>query len=355
MQLYDLIVLDYDLQYQRMWWAGCLLTLIGLVIGYRKQGIRASFLFPSKRLHSLKKTWRSRFVHTPFFFRTFGILALLFALARPQVPQEETADVEGIDIVVAFDLSGSMASVDVSEEELIQLQNQGKTPPDRFKVATDVLKQFIQSRQHDRVSLVVFGKEAFLQFPLTLDYGVMLKILDQMELGDIDGSATVIGNALAMSLARLKESEAKTKLIILLTDGEDNGSNISPTQLAEEAQKRKIPVFPILVGTDGQSWQPSDFIDPFSRQRRYQPVENAVNPALLKKIAKMTQGNFYRATDQESLEEDFQDILDTFEKSRLVDYAVAERTELFPYFIWFALGCLFIELLLSQVVVRRFP
>jgi Ca-activated chloride channel family protein len=203
--------------------------------------------------------------------------------------------------------------------------------------------------------LVVFGKDAFLQFPLTLDYGVMLKILDQMELGDIDGSATVIGNALAMSLARLKESEAKTKLIILLTDGEDNGSNISPMQLAEEAQKREVSVFPILVGTDGQSWQPTEFADPFTGQRKYQPVENAVNPALLEKIAQMTKGIFYRATDQASLEEDFQDILNTFEKSRLVDYAVAERTEIFPYFIWFSLMCILLELILSQVIVRRFP
>ena len=351
----DLIFLDYDAQYQTLWGVGFFITIIGLLFGYRQQGIRASLLFPSKRLKGLKKGWRARCAQAPFFMRSLAILALLIALGRPQVPQEETADVEGIDIVVAFDLSGSMASVDLSEEELIQIQNDGKTPPNRFKVATDVLKQFIQSRQHDRVSLVVFGKEAFLQFPLTLDYGVMLKILDQMELGDIDGSATVIGNALAMSLARLKESEAKTKLIILLTDGEDNGSNISPMQLAEEAQKREISVFPILVGTDGQSWQPTEFVDPFSGQPKYQPVENAVNPSLLEKIAETTKGNFYRATDKASLEEDFQDILDTFEKSRLVDYAVAERTEVFPYFIWFALLCALLELILSQVIVRRFP
>jgi Ca-activated chloride channel family protein len=352
---FDLIFLDYELQYQTLWYVGALLTLIGLVFGYHRHGIRASFLFPNKRLKGLKKGWRVRCAQAPFFLRLFALIALLIALGRPQVPQEETADVEGIDIVVAFDLSGSMASVDLSEEELIQIQNEGETPPNRFKVATDVLKQFIQSRQHDRVSLVVFGKDAFLQFPLTLDYGVMLKILDQMELGDIDGSATVIGNALAMSLARLKESEAKTKLIILLTDGEDNGSNISPMQLAEEAQKREVSVFPILVGTDGQSWQPTEFADPFTGQRKYQPVENAVNPALLEKIAQTTKGTFYRATDQASLEEDFQDILNTFEKSRLVDYAVAERTEIFPYFIWFSLMCILLELILSQVIVRRFP
>jgi Ca-activated chloride channel family protein len=279
----------------------------------------------------------------------------LLALARPQVPQEETAEVEGIDIVVAFDMSGSMTAVDLSAEDLVELQNKGETPKDRFKIATDVLKDFIQSRRYDRVSLVVFGKEAFLQFPLTLDYGVMLKILDQMALGDIDGAGTAIGNALAMSLARLQESEAKSKLIILLTDGEDNGSNISPRELAEEAKRRGVPIFPILVGTDDQSWQPSDVVDVFTGQRRYQRVDNPVNPTLLKEIAKVTEGEFYRASDPESLRRDLHDILDTFEKSRLVDYAVAERTEVAPWLIWGALALLLLELTLSQLVVRRFP
>ena len=187
------------------------------------------------------------------------------------------------------------------------------------------------------------------------DYGVMLKILDQMELGDVNGEGTAIGNALAMSLARLQESEAKSRLIILLTDGEDRGSNVAPRQVAELAKNKKVPVFPILVGSEAQSWQPSNMVDIYTGQRSYQAVENQVNPGLLKEIAKTTSGQYYRATDSESLSNDFQDILDSFEKSRLVDYAVAERTELFPYFIWAALCTLLIELFLSTIILRRYP
>jgi Ca-activated chloride channel family protein len=271
------------------------------------------------------------------------------------VTQEEGAEVEGIDIVIAMDVSGSMSAVDMSQEELINLQNSGEEIPDRFKIAVQVIKDFISSRQYDRVSLVVFGKEAFLQFPLTLDYGVMLNILDQMELGDVSGQGTAIGNALAMSLSRLQESEATSKLVILLTDGEDRGSNVAPRQVAELARDRKIPVFPILVGSEEQSWMPTNRVDRFSGQRGYDPVNSQVNPELLKDIAKVTQGHFYRASDSESLSNDFRDILDSFEKSRLIDYAVADRVELFPYLVWAALVSLMLELLLSTVVFRRYP
>ena len=352
-----MIWLDYDQTYRLIYGVGVAISLALMVWGWRKRGYRAGLVFPAARLqgYGVTKSWRARLANAPWFARCLAITCVLIALARPQIPQEETAEVEGIDIVVAFDLSGSMSSVDLSDEEMIELHNQGKEPQNRFNIATDVLKDFIQSRQYDRVSLVVFGKESFLQFPLTLDYGVMLKILDQMQIGDINGSGTAIGNALAMSLARLQESEAKSKLIILLTDGEDNGSNISPRELADEAKRREIPIFPILVGTDDQSWSPTDMVDISTGLRRYQKVDHPVNPALLKEIAKVTEGNFYRAADPDSLKEDFQDILNAFEKSRLVDYAVAERVELFPHFTWLALFFLCLELCLSQVALRRYP
>lgn len=350
-----MIWLDYDPPYQAAWLAGALLSLALCALAWRRRGVRPGLLFPATRLKGLRPSWRARLAHAPFVLRTLAVALAVAALARPQVPQEETAEVEGIDIVVAFDMSGSMTTVDISAEELVALQNEGKSPKDRFEIATAVLKGFIESRRYDRVSLVVFGKEAFLQFPLTLDYGVMLKVLDGLRLGDIDGAGTAIGNALAMCLARLQESEAKSKLVILLTDGEDNGSNIAPRELAQEAKRRGVPVFPILVGTDDQSWQPSDTVDVFTGQRRYQRVDNPVNPKLLKEIAELTGGRFYRASDPDSLRDDLHDILDAFEKSRLVDYAVAERTELFPWLVWGALAALLLELLLSNLALRRFP
>lgn len=350
-----MIWLDYEFSYQMAWWTTLVVLTLSMLWALKKRTIRGGFTFPAARLKGLQPSLRTRLAYAPQYIRVFIIAFGLLALARPQLPQEESADVEGIDIIVALDMSGSMIAVDISAQELTELQNQGKEPANRFQIAIKVLKDFIQSRQYDRVSLVIFGKEAFLQFPLTLDYGVMLKILDQMDLGDIDGNATVIGNALAMSLSRLKESDAKSKLVILLTDGEDNGSNISPRELAEEAKRRQVPVFPILVGTHDQSWEPTNLVDTMTGQRRYQRVDNPVNPTLLKEIAQTTSGEFYRATDTESLQKNLHDILDSFEKSRLVDYAVAERTEAAPWLIWMALALLVIELILSQVVVRRFP
>lgn len=312
--------------------------------------------FPTqRRMRGLDPGWKARYVHAPLVLRALAIVCALVAFTRPQLTEAETAEVEGIDIVVAFDFSGSMAMVDISDEDLRQLQARGQDPQNRFVVATDVLRQFIESREHDRISLVAFGKQAFLMFPLTLDYSVMLRILDQMALDDIDGSATAIGNALAMSLARLKNSKAKTQLIILLTDGEDNGSNVSPLEMAKEAARRGVHVFPILVGTDDQSRQPTGMQDIFTGLPVYRKVESPVNADLLEKIATVTNGQFYRATDKKKLESDFQDILDRFEKSRLVDLAAAERTEAVHWMLIPALILLMLEILLSQTILRRFP
>jgi Ca-activated chloride channel family protein len=333
------------------------LSLAALIYGWRSRWRHAPGLrFPARhRMQGVRRGWRAHLAHAPFMVRSVAVLLVLFAVSRPQLTAEETAEVEGIDIVVAFDMSGSMAQVDVSDEALVMLQNKGEEPRDRFSNAVDVLREFVRSRRYDRVSLVIFGKEAFLQFPLTLDYGVMLNILDRMSLGDIDGSGTAIGNALAMSVARLRESEAKTQLVILITDGEDNGSQVSPTEMATEAAQRGIKVFPILVGNEEQTRQPTEMVDVFSGQKVYQKVDNRINPTLLKEIAEIASGRFYRATDREQLANDFHDILDEFEKSRLVDYAAAEKTEIYHWFLIPGLLLLGLEVLLSQTILRRYP
>lgn len=349
---------DYPVWLQVAWWALAAFTVFALARAWLRIAARTPGLrFPARRrVEGLKRGLRARLVHLPLVLRSVSLPLMVFALSRPQVAREDTAEVEGIDIVVAFDVSGSMATVDITDEDLVKLQNQGREPKDRFTTATEVVRDFIKSRKYDRVSLVVFGKQAFLQFPLTLDYGVMLDILDRMALGDVDGGATVIGNALAMSLARLRDSTAKTRLVILLTDGEDNGSNVSPVEMAKEAKERGIKVFPILVGTEDQSRQPvGDMVDAFTGHRIYKKVDNKVNPKLLEDIAELADGKFYRAGDKEKLARDFLDILDRFEKSRLVDYAAADRVELFRWFLFPALLLLLLEVLLSQTVLRRFP
>lgn len=348
---------DYELGARVAFWVLVALTAVGAIHGWRRRwGHAPGLRFPAReRLAGVRRGLRARLVHLPLLLR-FGALALaLVALTRPQLPEAETAEVEGIDIVVAFDMSGSMQSIDISDADLVALRNANEEPRDRFTAAVEVLRQFIQSRQYDRVSLVVFGKDAFLQFPLTLDYGVMLDILDRMQLGDIDGSGTAIGNALAMSLARLRDSEAKTRLVILITDGEDNGSRVSPLQMAAEAAERGVKVFTILVGSEDQTRQPTDAVDLFTGQRIYRKVDNDVNPALLQQIAEKGGGRFYRSTNEAELAEDFHDILDEFEKSRLVDYAAADREEKALAFLLPALALLLLEIFLSQTVLRRFP
>ncbi len=342
-------------------WLGFTLLLVALVfvggrtlsrLGVDVPGMR----FPVRpRLNGVSPGWRARLSHLPTYLRFAALILLFVALLRPQLAQTETADVEGIDIVVAFDLSGSMSSVDVSDDSLVRLQNAGLEPKNRFVSAIETLTSFIESRRYDRVGLVAFGKEAFLMFPLTLDYGVMLNILKSMSLNDIDGSATAIGNALAMSIARLQESQAKSKIIILLTDGDDNGSNVAPMEMAREAEKRGVKVFTILVGSEGQSRQPTQMTDFVTGRRMYQRIDTPVNPKLLEDIAVTTGASFYRATDPESLTRDFQDLLDGLEKSRLVDHAAAERTEVFHLFALPALFLLLLEIALSQTILRRFP
>lgn len=348
---------DAPIQAQIAWWFTVVLSIaMGGSAWLGRWRRTPAMRFPTEhRLKDVKPGLRARIVHLPILLRILAVAGILMAIARPQLTEAETAEVEGIDIVVAFDMSGSMEQVDIAEDKLVQLQNDGKEPTNRFNSAVEVLRNFVKSRQYDRVSLVVFGKEAFLQFPLTLDYGVMLNILDRMSLGDIDGSGTAIGNALAMSVARFKDSTATTQLIILITDGEDNGSKISPSEMAKVAAERNIRVFPILVGSEDQTWRPSKMVDIFTNQRRYEKVASQVKPELLEEIAKTANGRFYRSTDKEKLAKDFHDILNEFEKSRLVDYAAAEKTELFHFFLWPALALLFLELLLTQTILRRFP
>ena len=332
---------------------GIFLYSVGLVIAKRWRR-RPALRFPAReRLGTTRNGFKTRLAGLPFLIRVCALVALLIGLARPQKIEAETAEVEGIDIVVAFDMSGSMAYLDYTREEIVALRNAQKNLRDRFTDGIDVLRRFIKSRKYDRVSLVVFGKEAFLQFPLTLDYGVMLNILNVMKLDDIDGQGTAIGDALGKSLARLRSSETKTKLVILITDGEDNGSKVSPIEMAKTAAELDVPVFPILVGKEGETMAPVR--DQSGALADVRPIRDNVNPQLLKEIAEITKGRFYRATDRAQLEKDLHEILDTFEKTRLVDLAAADRTDLFPWLLWFGLALLLGEVFLSQTWLRRFP
>lgn len=227
---------------------------------------------------------------------------LTLALAGPFVKGEpDPASSEGIDIVIGLDISGSMRAADFR-------------PKDRLFVAKDVIKTHVLSRVRDRVGLVVFAGEAFTQAPLTHDKALLSSVLDGIRTGVIkDGTA--IGDGLALSLSRLESSKAKTRVVILLTDGDNNSGQFAPETAMSMAKDLGVKVFPILVGKGGRVPFP-DGVDIFGAPR-FVTVDMPVNPALLKNIAKATGGTFFQATDKKSLETSFQTILEALDKSQL--------------------------------------
>lgn len=276
--------------------------------------------------------------------QAFGALALLLvagALARPQARTAKARDVavEGIDIVVSLDLSTSMRAADFK-------------PKNRFYVAKEVLQEFIESRPSDRLGLVVFAAEAYTQCPLTLDHSVLHNIVEQLRLGVME-DGTAIGDGIATALNRLRESDAKSKVVILITDGDNNSGSLSPMQAAALAKQLGIKVFTIMVGRGGKVPYPAE--DAFGRTS-YVEMDIPTNPELLKQVAQEAGGTFTMATDRESLRQGLQDILDSLEKTKLFESgAFARHDELFWLLLWPALGLALLDLTLRATRLRSFP
>jgi Ca-activated chloride channel family protein len=233
---------------------------------------------------------------------SMAAVLLAVAVAGPVVPGEpDPAMTEGIDIVVALDVSGSMRAADFR-------------PQDRLFVAKEVIAQHVLSRLRDRVALVVFAGEAFTQTPLTHDRALVKTVLDGVRTGVIQ-DGTAIGDGLALAVARLETSKARTRTVILLTDGDNNAGELAPETATDLAKETGVKVFPILVGKGGRVPFP-DGVDIFG-QPRFITVEMPVNPALLKTIAQATGGSFFQATDKQSLETSFRKILESLDRSAL--------------------------------------
>lgn len=362
-------VADFD--YANPWAFWFLLALPALALfefwpGRSRHGAMAFTRASAFGRGGLSRGWRVYLVPVPRALRLAALALLILAMARPQISESEEARVEGIDIYLVLDMSGSMQAVDMTLAEVEQLRALGDTPSNRFENAKTVLRDFIASRRErcksppegaharcDRIGMVVFGRDAFLEFPLTLDYSTILTLLEKRQLEDIDGSGTAIGNATARAVAGLRHSDAKSKVVVLITDGDRRGGDISPAQAASMAQHFDIKVFPILVGSEGSTLLPGH--DPFSPFSSYQVVEFPVNPALLEKIATMTEGKFYRATDKAALERDLHDILDHFEVTKIEGSVDVSTTERYQPFAWSALAFLVLGSLLELLVIRKFP
>jgi Ca-activated chloride channel homolog len=274
----------------------------------------------------------------PAVLRVLALSLVVAALLGPQSTSPDRVDVEGIDIVICLDMSNSM--------------EEGDLVPDRLSAAKGVIEGFIRRRQTgrvgrgDRIGMVVFGREAYTYAPLTFDYDALRGLVHDLRIGFVDGRGTAIGNALGVALNRLRHSDAKSKVVILLTDGDNNSGNISPPQAARFARTLGVKVYTVLMGQNDDG-------DPFGRRspllRRY-----PVNPKLLEEIAAVTGGSPYLATDTQALETRFHQILEELERSKLKDASVA-RTPLFPWFLWPALGLIGLELLLAFTRLRKFP
>jgi Ca-activated chloride channel family protein len=316
-----------------------------------------SFIFSqTSNLGGVGQSFRTLLRPVP---RILGFLALalcIVALARPQTSDGKELHVEGIDIFLALDMSGSMQAVDMSRRELREHLNKNQRPANRFENAKDVLKNFVDSRKHDRIGMTIFAKNAFLQFPLTLDYRTIQSMLDRLKLGDIDKKGTALGNAIGRATSGLKESDASTKILILITDGNRRGGNIAPMKAAEIASELGIKVFPILVGQSGSTFIPVETRDVFGgREKEYRQTDFPVNPKLLKQIAEKTGGRFYEASDRESLQNNIHDILDQFERDKLDDSSTTNRHEHFPPLLIGALVLLLGQGVIRYAIVRRFP
>ena len=272
-----------------------------------------------------------------------GALALVaVALARPRALEEREAPdaVEGIDLVVALDLSTSMLAADFR-------------PVNRIQVAKEVLTDVLGRRRTDRIGLVVFAGEAYTRCPLTLDYGVLRALVAGLRPGAID-DGTAIGNAIGTAVNRLRESDAKSKAIVLITDGDNNAGQLSPREAAELARVLGVRIFPILVGKGGSVPYPVG--EDLFGGTRYEPRVFPVNPALLEDLARITGGVYANATDKASLEHGVQDALDRMEKSRLTEAGTTRRAhELFPALLEPAFWLCALALLLGLARWRSFP
>ena len=309
---------------------------VGFYLERRRVGTMAF-----SRTHDLAATAQGPFgyfMQLPRACLLVGLGLLAVALARPQRLTTDPAEVEGIDIIIALDVSNSMRETDMV--------------PDRITAAKTVIEHFIARNSSDRIGLVIFGKEAYTQCPLTLDTRAVAGLLNDVRIGLVDGQGTAIGNALGTAVNRLRKSTAKSKVVVLVTDGDDNASKLDPRKAAKFAQTFGVKVFTILMGRDvGEAAVAGQ--DRFGNVIRSMP-KYPVNPKLLEEIAETTGGMPFLATDTESLEKRFQAILEDLDRSKL-KAQTPHYGELYPMLVAPALMLVLLEILLSLTRFRRFP
>lgn len=320
-----------------LWLLVLLVPMAGYYVWRTLQGGAAIQISSVRGVANAPRTVRYYLRHLPFVLRAAAFALLVVALARPQdIEQNVSTNTEGIDIMLTIDVSGSMLARDFK--------------PDRITAAKEVAGSFIADRYGDRIGLVAFAGEAFTQSPLTTDQSTLQTLLSRIRSGLIE-DGTAIGNGLATAINRLRESDAKSKVVILLTDGVNNRGEITPMTAAEIARAQNIRVYTIGVGTEGMAPYPA--VDMFGNIT-YVKQKVEIDEKTLTAMADMTGGKYFRATDNAKLKAIYDEI-NQLEKSKVEVLEHISYHELFLVWVLAALGVLLAEFLLSNLVLKRIP
>ena len=309
-----------------------------MIVWYVKKnaGSQAGIKVSSAKSFAGLSSWKTMLRHLPFLLRLLSIAFIIAALARPQTKtDEQQAEGDGLDIVLCIDVSGSMTAQDFI--------------PNRMEAAKKVAQDFIDSRLTDRIAIVIFSGESFTQCPLTTDRAVLKSAVENIRNGLLE-DGTAIGDGLATSVDRLRSSKSKSKVVVLLTDGENNGGLIGPTNAKEIAKAFHVKVYTVGVGTEG--YAPFPVRTEMGVVMQQQKV--TIDEKLLKEIAVETGGKYFRAKDNASLASIYKEI-DGLEKSKVEISTLTRYTEKFFPFVLAALGLLLLEFLLRFTVLKKFP
>jgi Ca-activated chloride channel family protein len=314
-----------------------ILPLVGVWYWYKYKYNNPGLQFSSTTgFSATNRSWRQYLIHLLFVMRFVALGLLIIAMARPQsTTKSRNVNIEGIDIVMAIDVSSSMLAQDLR--------------PDRLEASKDVASEFIAGRPDDRIGLVIFSGESFTQSPLTSDHSMIRNLFKDIQSGMIE-DGTAIGDGLATSINRLKESEAISKVIILITDGENNAGSIDPLSAAEIAKMYGIRIYTIGAGTIGVAPYPVQ--TPYGIQ--YQNIEVKIDEESLQEIADLTDGKYFRATSNRKLREIYQEI-DALEKSKIDVTEFSRKHEEFLPLALLALLLVIMEILLRNTIFRTIP
>lgn len=303
-----------------------------------KKGERFIFYSSKSLLKDSNRSIKVFMIKNLFFLKLISLILFITALARPQILNYyNIEDRKGIDILITLDISGSMASIDFK-------------PKNRLEVAKDVISNFIQKRETDRLGLVIFAGTSYTKCPLTIDYDILRFFLSETSIGELE-DGTAIGMALATSVNRIRHSKTTTKIIILLTDGVNNKGEIDPHDAAKIAKDFNIKVYTIGVGKRGRA--PFPITDSYGRKQHIM-IDVEIDEELLKEIANNTGGLYFRATDKSSLQQIFQEI-DRWEKSEISTKTFHEANDLFLYFLIAALFILLLSEFAKRTLLRTLP